>query len=304
MILPQRPHIVWVLKYVGPSLLALLAWDVFVVFAFEVLHWTWLASRHVPLALYGSAIGIIVGFRNNSAYARWWEARTLWGGIVNHSRNLGRQVCATMGTPAKPGNPEVPAAAYRIVHYQIAFVHALRQQLRGLNPLPEVQNLVTPAEYNELGRQKNVALALQQMIGSALLDARRQGWIDSFEWQSIDRSVVELVAAQGGAERIRNTPLPKQYDLFPMLFVQIYCLLLPVGMVQNMGWFTPFGSTLVGFMFVALDKIGRNMEEPFANKIYDVPLTAITTTIEMNLRQMLGDTELPEPELPVQGVLW
>jgi putative membrane protein len=86
--------------------------------------------------------------------------------------------------------------------------------------------------------------------------------------------------------------------------VQIYCLLLPLALVINMGWYTPLGSTLVGFIFLALDKIGRDLEDPFDNTIYDVPLTSITTTIEVNLRQMLGETELPQPKKPVHGVLW
>ena len=89
-----------------------------------------------------------------------------------------------------------------------------------------------------------------------------------------------------------------------MLFVQIYCLVLPVGMVEQLGWFTPLGSTLVGFMFLALDRIGRDLENPFENTIYDLPLTSITTTIETNLRQLLGETTLPEPVTPIHGVLW
>jgi putative membrane protein len=112
------------------------------------------------------------------------------------------------------------------------------------------------------------------------------------------------VDAQGGAERIKNTPMPKQYDYFPQLFVQIYCLLLPLALVTNMGWYTPLGSTLVGFIFLALDKIGRDLEDPFENTIYDVPLTAITTTIDINLRQLLGEKELPQGQKPVHGVLW
>jgi putative membrane protein len=113
-----------------------------------------------------------------------------------------------------------------------------------------------------------------------------------------------LMDAQGGAERIKNTPMPKQFDFFPKLFVHIYCLMLPVGLVETLGWYTPLGSTLVGFMFLALEKIGNDLEDPFENTIYDVPMTAIATTIEINLRQLLGETELPPPEQPVRGVLW
>jgi putative membrane protein len=98
--------------------------------------------------------------------------------------------------------------------------------------------------------------------------------------------------------------MPKVYDYFPQLFVQIYCMLLPLALVTSMGWSTPLGSTLVGFIFLALDKIGRDLEDPFENTIFDVPLTSITTTIETNLRQLLGETQLPQAVGPVDGVVW
>ncbi len=309
MIVPKNAQLLRMLQYVGLPLVGLVAWDLVVVLAFKVMHWEWIGSRNVPLALYGSAIGIIVGFRNNSAYARWWEGRTLWGQIVNNSRSLARQVSTTfhLNTQADPDHVEalqLAATQRSIIHHQVAFVHALRQQLRGLDPLAEITGLLTTEEIEALRGEKNVSLAIQRQMGSMLRDARRRGWIDQLEWQAMDRNLDDLMDAQGGTERIKNTPMPKQYDFFPMLFVQIYCVLLPVGMVEQLGWFTPLGSTLVGFMFLALDKIGRDLEDPFDNKIYDVPLTAITRTIEINLRQILKETQLPAPEQAVQGVLW
>ncbi len=137
-----------------------------------------------------------------------------------------------------------------------------------------------------------------------LRESQMRGWIDIAQWRAMDASLSDLMNAQGGAERIKNTPMPKQYDYFPKLFVQIYCTVLPLALVLNMGWLTPLGSTLVGFIFLALDKIGRDLEDPFENTIYDVPLTSITTTIEINLRQLLGETSLPKPAQPVRGVLW
>lgn len=132
----------------------------------------------------------------------------------------------------------------------------------------------------------------------------QSGWVDIAHWRALDRNLDDLVDAQGGTERIKNTPMPKQYDYFPQLFVQMYCVMLPLALVENMGWYTPLGSTLVGFIFLALDKIGRDLEYPFDNTIYDVPMTALSTTIEINLRQLLGETVLPQAETPVHGVLW
>ena len=312
MIVPRAPQLGRMLRYVGTPLLGLVIWDLLVVLTFKLLHWEWIGSKNVPLALYGSAIGIIVGFRNNSAYSRWWEARGLWGQIVNNSRSLARQVYTSMQcSPAAPA-AEILACQEirtRVIHLQIAYVHALRQQLRGLDALATVREALSPEEItdeelNRFAGQKNLPLGIQREMGTLLREAHTRGWVNSLEWQAMDRNLDDLMDAQGGSERIKNTPMPKQYDFFPMLFVRMYCVLLPIGMVESLGWFTPLGSTLVGFMFLALDKIGRDLEDPFDNTVYDIPLTAICRTIEINLRQLLNETKLPAPEVPINGVLW
>jgi putative membrane protein len=199
---------------------------------------------------------------------------------------------------------EIAGLQQRLVLYQVAYVHALRQQLRGLDPVRTVAHLIPEEDPVALAREKNLSLTLQRKIGAMLMVARRRSWLDQWEWQAIDRSMGNLMDAQGGAERIKNTPMPKQFEFLPQFFVLVYCLMLPVGVVENLGWFTPLGSTLVGFMFLALDKVGRDLEDPFDSSIHDVPITAIATTIEINLRQLLGDSKLPEPEKPIDGVLW
>ena len=137
-----------------------------------------------------------------------------------------------------------------------------------------------------------------------LRESQSRGWVDKAHWLAMDKSLDDLMHSQGGAERIKNTPMPRQYYYFPQLFVHIYCVLLPLALVIDMGWYTPLGSTLVGFIFLALDQIGKDLEDPFDNKVYDIPLTSISTTIEVNLRQLLGEMALPAPQTPVHGVLW
>ena len=307
MIVSNTKRFTRMLKGLGPALLSLIAWDVIIVVCFKVFHWTWVGSTHIPLASFGTILGIIVGFRNGSAYARWWESRTLWGAIVNRSRTLARQVLTTM-SPERAATPaeqaDIAALQKELVLYQVAYVHALRQQLRGLDPVPDVAQLVPNEDPLELAREKNLALALQRRMSAKLVAARRCSWLDEWQWQTIDQSMTSLMDSQGGAERIKNTPMPKQFDFFPRLFVQIYTLLLPVGLVPTLGWYTPLGSTLVGFMFLALEKIGRDLEDPFENRVHDIPMTAITRTIEINLRQMLGQSDLPPAEQPIDGILW
>lgn len=304
MIVPQGRQLARMLQYVGRPLLLLVLYDLLIVLAYKVLHWDWIALPHIPLALFGSAIGIIVAFRNQSSYARWWEARTLWGAIVNNSRSFGRQVVTVMLPQHHTDHADLKSIQRKLIYHQIAYVHALRQHLRGLPPWEELAPLLTEPELEALREQKNVPLAIQRHISSMLRNCQIHGWVDIAHWRAMDGNLDDLMDAQGGAERIKNTPMPKQYDYFPQLFVEIYCVLLPLALVTSMGWFTPLGSTLVGFIFLALDKIGRDLEDPFDNRVYDVPLTSITTTIETNLRQLLGETTLPAPTAPIHGVLW
>lgn len=306
MIVSKTQRVTLMIQGLGPALLTLLAWDLFVVFDYKVLRWFWLGLGTLSMAGFGTVIGIIVGLRNSSAYARWWEARTLWGAVVNRSRTFARQVLTTMSPEqaATAEQAEVAALQRELVLHQVAYVHALRHQLRGLDPVPMVARVVSNENPESLAREKNLALFLQCQMSAMLVAARRRGWLDEWQWQAIDQSLASLMDSQGGMERIKNTPMPRQFDFFPRLFVQIYCLLLPMAMVESMGWYTPLGSTLAGFMFLAMEKIGRDLEDPFENQIHDVSMTAITKTIEINLRQMLGEGEMPPPEQPIHGVLW
>lgn len=290
--------------YVGRPLLILFAYDVVVMLAYQLLHWRWLAVPDLPVALYGSAIGVILGFRNNSCYSRWWEGRTLWGAIVNNSRSWGRQVTTAMMPRTEAEVSELKAMQHRLVYHQIAYVHALRQHLRRLPPWEEMRPFLSEAELLVLRSQENVPLALQQQMGVMLRECESRGWIDMAQWRALDGTLDDLADAQGGTERIKNTPMPKQYDYFPQLFVHMYCLVLPLAMVSSLLWLTPLGSTVVGFIFLALDKIGRDLENPFDNGVYDVPLTSICRTIESNLRQMLGEPARAVPERLAGDVIW
>lgn len=307
MLVGARPSTLRLLSYVGTALAALLLYDLAIVAGYKLLGWSWIGAPGVPVALYGSAIGIVVGFRNNSAYGRWWEARTLWGAIVNNCRSLGRQVIALprpMRTNDRDEAARLSEQQRQIVYLTIAYPHALTTHLRQLEPWSELGRILPEAELAPLREHKNVPLALQQRLCSLVRDLQTEGWIDSIGWQSIDRNLDDLADAQGGCERIKNTPMPKQYDYFPRLFVQLYCLVLPVAMVHSLGWYTPLGSTLIGFIFLALDQIGRDLEDPFENTIFDVAMRAISRSIEINLRQLLGERELPSAEQPIRGVLW
>jgi putative membrane protein len=199
---------------------------------------------------------------------------------------------------------EVCAMKRRLVLLQVAYVHALRNQLRDLPVQPELTGLIPKEEIESLSVQRNPALAIHQKIASLVADCHRQGWIDNIRWASLDRTLSSLMDSQGACERINNTPMPRQYDMFIRRFIGMYCLVLPLGMVESLRLLTPIGSTFVGFIFLALDQIGRDLEDPFENLPHDIALTAITRNIEINLKQMIGEKDLPAPVAPVNGILW
>jgi len=305
MIVVKSARLGTLFRYIGRPLALLFALDVAVVIAYVFGGWKWLALPDVPLSIFGGVIGVLAGFRNASAYARWWEGRIIWGAVVNSSRSFAREALTMIAPQANHGaQRELGETKRKLVLLQIAYVHALRNHLRGTPPWPELSGLIPEESIRCLRTQKNVPLAIQQNIAVIIGQCYHQGWIDDMRWVGMDKTLSILMDCQGASERIKTTPMPRLYDLFIGRFIDIYCMLLPLGMVASLGLWTPFGSTLVGFIFLALDKIGRDLEDPFENLPNDISLTAISRTIEINLKQMVGDETIPEPVVPVGGILW
>lgn len=297
MIVAPRLDVRRVLRAVGPSLAALFAYDVAVTLLYVAFGQHWVGVDDLPLGLLGSALAIIVGLRNNGAYARWWEARTLWGSAVNNSRSLARGALSMLRGEGSG------AFASALVHVQIAWAHALRLALWRQEPWNELGRSLPPETLARVRGATNVPTALQAELGRLLAEAYRRGTLDEVRLAALDRTLCDLADAQGGLERIKNTPMPRQFAHFPRVFIPAYCLLLPVGLVHDLGAMTPIGSTVIGFAFYVLDQIGRDLEDPFGGTVHDVPMAAITRTIEVDLRQMLGEHEAPRPLAPADGVL-
>jgi putative membrane protein len=248
----------------------------------------------VAVSVLGAALGILLAFRTNSAYARWWEARTLWGALVNQSRSLARQVTSFSK------DPEFAAS---IVYLQIAFVHSLRCALRRQSPWDEIRPLLKVDTLSKIESAQNVPNAILQQMGFCAAAAHERDTINGFELLRLDQTFSELSNVMGACERIKNTPLPRQYDFYPELFIKAYCFVLPFIIVEDVGLITPIVTVLIGFAFLVLNRIGKNLEDPFENAPYDVSMTALSRTIEINLRQMLGEKDVPAPIVPVNGVL-
>lgn len=276
------------------TLAVLFVWDVLVTIIYYVLPFR---APALPLTIFGSALALFLGFRANSTYQRWWEGRVLWGQMINASRNLVRLCVSVLSAP------DAAAVGRSIALRQVAYVHALRCQLRRLPVGVELEPRLDADEVAAVVMRTNVANGLLDTTGRAVEQARRDGWIDSIQQASVERILVDIANAQGGMERLKNTPLPYQYRFYPNLFTRVFCILLPIGLVETLQYATPVGSTVAGLMFLAVLKIGDELVDPFANTIHDLPLDSMCRTVEIDALQAIGE-RAPEPLQPVDGVLW
>ncbi|WP_242129683.1 bestrophin family ion channel [Sphingobium sp. Sx8-8] len=291
MIVGQSPRIRKSFQKAWSALIALFLWDLAVTIFYFISPFP---APALPLTIFGTALALILGFRVNSAYQRWWEGRILWGAMVNASRSYARVVLAYLPDRAA-------ALKAELIERQIAYVHALRCQLRRQDPAPDMQR-VLGGDVPELER-RNPANGLLDGSARRIGHAVRQGWIDTIQQSQMERVLVDMANAQGGMERLKNTPLPAQYRSFPKYFIRLFCVLLPIGLVETLGIATPVGSAVASFMYLAVLQIGDDLVDPFANSIHDLPLNSVTTMIEGDLNQALG-RPAPPPVQPEDGVLW
>ena len=294
MIVDATPRLRQIVSEVWRPLLGLFVWDVIVTVTYYVLPFH---APSLPLTLFGSALALFLGFRVNASYERWWEGRGLWGLMINASRNLARGVRNFMP------DPHATELKRSIVLRQVAYVNALRCQLRKRPREEAVLKFLSADEARFALARVNAANGLLDGTGRRINDARLNGWLDTIQQTSLESVLIDIANAQGGMERIKNTPLPNQYRFFPTFFTRLFCILLPIGLVETLGFATPIGSTIAGLMFLAVLQIGDDLVDPFADTVHDVPLDAMCRTIEIDLLQAIGDAA-PDPSQPVNGVLW
>ncbi len=250
----------------------------------------------VPVSILGGGLAIFLGFRNNSAYDRWWEARKIWGGIVNRSRTWARQITtlATLQhTKDLKNEKELYGFHKEMIYRHLAWMNALRLQLRGQDDWEEIKKYLDEDEYNTLLTKKNKATQLVQRQGERLTEALKEGIVEDFRHMQLDNSLTELYDLQGKAERIKGTIFPFYYTYFTKLFLWVFIILLPCSLA-NLGWFNIPVSIVISFVFAILDKSGTVTEDPFRNVGADVPLNSLCNTIEIDMLEQLGETSVPE----------
>ncbi len=263
-------------------------------------------------AILGSALAIFIAFRNNSSYSRWWEARTLWGGIINSSRVLARLIITFTDSHAHQQNFDKErgdAFKREMIYKLIAWVHALRLHLRKQDNWQELSPFLPEQELSILLKTQNKPNYLHLQTGKKIYNAMANGTLGGFDSFQMEGQLLALANYQGGCERIKNTPLLRQYDFFTRVFLFTFMFLLPFSLIgdfakMHMDYLMIPVAVIVSFVFAIIGKVGEVNEDPFENKITDVPLTAMCNTIERDLKEMLGETELPEKIVPENGFLY
>lgn len=336
-----RRNIKWniILRFAWAKLIFFTLWSFAVVYAFHFLEHNNInmSIPFLPLSTIGIAVAFYIGFKNNSSYDRFWEGRKIWGGIVNYSRTWGNQVMGYITNyraNVDHNEEEINAIKKKLIYRHIAWLNALRMQLRQPTSFSikhpksvrslgegsaerkhwdeEVGEFLNNEEYQILIDKKNTATHLIRQQGEDLKKLMHEsGLIDDFRHMNMMASLEEFYNLQGKCERIKNTPFPRQYAYFSGIFTWIFVLLLPFGMVgefAKMGhstvWLTIPFCILISWVFSTMESVGDTSEDPFEGFINDVPMTALCRTIEIDLREMLGETDLPPKIKPVKDVLY
>lgn len=293
---------------------------------FQLFDWHWLAIPWVPIAMIGTAAAFIAGFRNTQTYSRVWEARQIYGSIVNQSRAWGIMVKDFV---------KDETAHQPLIYRHIAWLTALRFQLRETRiwentqkrynieykrfyVVPEWQSkledelkpYITEKEADYVLQKKNRATHLIKLQSSHLKTLQANGQLDTLYHIEMENMLVNLYEQQGKCERIKNFPYPRQFSSINLFFIRLFTFVVPFGLLnefQKLGdvyvWLNIPFSLIVTWVFMSLERVGEATENPFEGGANDVPITALSRTIEIDLREMLDETTLPPAITPVNNIL-
>ncbi|MCC3748562.1 bestrophin family protein [Rouxiella badensis] len=239
-----------------------------------------------PFSLLGVAIAIFLGFRNSVSYARFTEARVLWGSLLIVNRSLLRQVKSIL--------PQRPELAQEFAALLIAFSYCLKHQLRGTSMREDLARLLPNHDLKSLESSASPCNRILLLIGQWLGERRQAGEVSDILFQSVDQNINQLSSVLAGCERISNTPIPFAYSLIVHRTVYLFCSLLPFALVPDLHYMTPLVSVFISYTFISLDALAEELEDPFGTAPNDLPLNAMCNVIEINLREMNDETNLPQ----------
>jgi len=321
------------LKWGKKYILIFLIIDSIPVIIYQMFGFEWLIIPWQPISLVGIAVAFYLGFKNNSSYERLWEARKIWGGIVNLSRTLTiftRDYVTDEFSNAEVKDDELAGHHKTIVYRHIAWLKALTYQLRepkawehhtkndeifrklaGIhsseNHFEKLRDYLSEEEFEYILKKGNKASHIISLQSKHFLKLKRKGLIEDFRHMEFGKLLTEAYTLQGKSERIKNFPFPRQYASVNYFFVWIFILLLPFAMLnafadiphEHFIWLSIPFTILVSWVFHTMEMIGEYSENPFEGLYNDVPITSIARSIEIDIRQMLEETDLPENIPPV-----
>ncbi len=242
-------------------------------------------------AFIGTAISVILSFKINQSYDRWWEARKVWGSIVNESRTLVLQLQSFV---SKDKKDQIKTIAYR----QIAWCFSLGQSLRGLDAMENLDKYITETDLDKIKKHSNKPLAILQLNALQIADLKNEGSLEIFGHVQINSTLVNFSNAMGMAERIKSTVFPQTYRLFLHFFIYIFVVTLSIALTDIDSFFEIPLLLVISSAFFLLEKSATHLQDPFNNLPTDTAMTTIATNIEINIKQLLGETDVPQPLQP------
>lgn len=288
-----------------------------------------------PIAILGTAVAFIVGFKNNASYNRIWEARQIYGSIINDSRSFAYTLRDTVGGKESE-------TVRRMFYIHFAWLTALRFQLReprswenmghernrnfrnNRYTIPEIESNLEDELKPYLSEQrlkyilskKNKATQLIALLSEELAELKKSGVINDFQWTALQQSIIKLTENQGKAERIKNFPYPRNFASITTYLLFIFVVLAPFGLLKEMDklgdktfmegytiWFNIPFSAMITWAFHTLDTVGESSMNPFEGSANDIPITQISRAIEIDMRDMLDESNLPEPITPKNNIV-
>ena len=297
MIIETNIRAIKLLLLIWKWLLFYFALSVAVSIAYSHYHLN-ISIANTEVSMIAIALSILMGFRVSSAYDRWWEARIIWGAVVNNSRSLARQLI-TFTHESDISKDLLESLVYR----QIAFVHAMSCRLREHDCSDLIKPFLFEEEHDQVINKLHIPNILLLHNMYAIKRLQHDSIITDIELLKLEQTITLLTDNMGASERIKNTPFPLPYSYFTWLLVHLFAILIPFGMVESLGYLTIPIAMCAIFIFLVIEQIAIEIQDPFSNRENDIPVTAISQNIEIDLKEMLGDTNLPDKEKAQGGVL-
>ncbi|MBD8489808.1 hypothetical protein IFO69_13705 [Echinicola sp. CAU 1574] len=251
----------------------------------------------IPTIL-GTALAFFIGFNNNQAYDRWWEARKIWGVLVNSSRTWARNVIHLPSATDKISGSNLELMKEYAVKRHIAFLYALKENLRGTKD-EEYKKYLIQSDLDIIKNESNKHNAILSLQTTELKSWKRDGLIDGFEFLELNGEITRFCDEMGKSERIKNTVFPTTYNYYTKGFIWLFNIAFTLAVAPNVGWRAIIFATVIGYVFHTIHFIGHSIVDPFEPIPTGIPLDQITRTIEINLLEMIREEHIPAPVSPV-----